>query len=357
MKKLLPLKPSLYILRRLLIPRMHDALFHISHMRRDYETAPAACAPGRRPPGAVGREGLDVEDVQRRAPDPTLLQRLVQGAIIDQRSPRRVDQQRRVLHVRQLPRAHDAPRPLAQHVVQAHHVGGGEQLVLADGRERRRACACAAESRKPHLFRLPVGALLRQVLAPADHAHAPREAPDARHGGAEPAQPHDAQRRARQAGRQPGLPLGARALHGRVVGGDVPRQGQDQRPRVLGRRVAAALLDVQLRPRPGGGGGSQQQPTAAAAAAVGAAPARRRGHADPELRGRGQVEGLELRAGGQEQLQVRERPEQRPGERRALPHRGDDGEGLQPLDQGAPAGLGGRGVVVRGQRIAECRDG
>jgi hypothetical protein len=214
--------------------------------------------------------------------------------------------------------------------VHRDHVGGGEQLLLA------------------HRLGADLLGLRRiQVLAPRHHVHAERPA-DLGHPPALTAQADHAQPLALQAGADRLLPAAAHAerrpagpaghLHPPVLGGDVPEQGQDEPPGQLGRR--------------------------------GPDPARA-AHGDPARGRRRQVDGRVGHAGGDQQPQPRELPQPLGVERGPLPHRHDDIERLQRVDQrlgprdvrGEDVDLGpfpDRGPVRAGQRnlliIVEDRD-
>jgi hypothetical protein len=210
------------------------------------------------------------------------------------------------------------------------HVGGGEQLLLADRLDVRLARMLGI-----------------QVLAPRHHMHAERPA-DIRHPPALVAQADHAQPLAVQADADRLLPAAAHAerrpagppgrLHPPVFLGNVPEQGQDEPPGQFGRR--------------------------------GPDPARA-AHGDSAQGRRIQVDGRVGHAGGDQQPQPREPAQPLGVERGPLPHRHDDIERLQRVDQrlgprdvrGENVDLGpfpDRGPVRTGQRnlliIIEDRD-
>ena len=218
----------------------------------------------------------------------------------------------------------------------ANHVGLAKQLLLGDDPEG--PVAVLVRLGQAHLARHPVGLLLRQARAPAHDLHAPRLEADLTRARPQAAEAH-------QPKRLPGQPRGhARLpparLDAAVVGADVARQRQHQRPRVLDGVDGA-----------GGAAGS-------GAGGRGAGAGRARGGRDDHavLRRHRHVEGVELRARHQQQLQVGQALEQRARERRALAHRRQHGEGLQPRDQSVVLRRRGLRVAVRRQRVGERGD-
>jgi hypothetical protein len=164
--------------------------------------------------------------------------------------------------------------------VEGDDVGGGEQLVLLDPAD--------ADLGRP---------LVGEVLAPGHHVHL-EGLPDPGDPRAEPAEAEDAEPVAREVGADGLLPP-AGADRG-VLLRHVPGDGEDQRPGQLG------------------GAGQVRAGTADGDAALG---------------GRGDVDGDVARAGGDQQLQVRQPLEHAAREGGALAHRDDDVEGLQAPDQ------------------------
>ncbi len=168
---------------------------------------------GQRPKLVVRGQRLGVEDVDRGRSDPALAQDADQGGLIDDRSARGVDQDRRGLHQPQFRCGNQPAGALTQHHMDRQHVALGEQLLL------------------PHRSR-PVlgGGLGGQVLAPRDGAH-PECPSDPRHSGADPAQAQQAEGLAVQPLADRDLP--AAAAHRLRLGGQVSCGTEDQRPGVL----------------------------------------------------------------------------------------------------------------------------
>jgi len=135
-----------------------------------------------------------------------------------------------------------------------------------------------------------------QVLAPRDHVH-PERLGDRGDLRAEPPQSDHAERRPREL--RPDRVLPAALAQRAILGDDVPRQREDQRPRQLDRRGDEA---------------------------VGA------GHDDAQLARRLQVDRRVHAARRDQQPQLRQPLQPRSRERRPLPHRHDDVEAREPLD-------------------------
>ena len=165
----------------------------------------------------VEGKGLLVEHVETRARDRSLSDRGHQRGLVDDRPARRVDQVGRRLHPGQLGGAQEPARAVAEHEVNAHHVGAGQQLVL--GHEGGADLG---------------GARGREVLAPGDHVHLERAA-DLGHARAQPAESDDAEGLAVQAEPAAHLPP---TLTGRaILDRNAPDEGEDESPRQLGRRI------------------------------------------------------------------------------------------------------------------------
>ena len=178
-------------------------------------------------------------------------------------------------------RADQPARAVAQHEMDGDDVGLAEQVFLRDvvGAARRR------------FFR-------REVLAPGDHVHAE----GFRHRGralAELAEADHAQRHAFEVAPERHLPGFAR-FHARVLEADAAGEFQHQ-------------------PEHDAGGGRADRAGAA--------------DGDAALGGGLEVERIVLGAGGDQELEVRQRLDHFARERRALAHADHDGEALQGLDR------------------------
>src|SRR5262245_35257925 len=124
----------------------------------------------------IGGQRLDVEDVEARAGDLLVLERLEQRAFDDDRPARGVDQVGRLLHQPEFARGDEAAVALAELHVDRQEVGVPEQVVLRD------------------VFDTDLlAALGREILAPGDALHAERLA-DAGRPRAELAEAEKAQR-------------------------------------------------------------------------------------------------------------------------------------------------------------------
>lgn len=78
------------------------------------------------------RARLVLEDVEPRAGDAALGERLVQRRLVDDRSARRVDEVGGRLHERETRLVEKAARLLGERDVHGHDVGAGEELVEPD---------------------------------------------------------------------------------------------------------------------------------------------------------------------------------------------------------------------------------
>ena len=167
----------------------------------------------------VRRRRLGLEDVDRRAGDLARLQSIGQCRFVDQPAPGAVDDPDRRLHQRDLAGADQVARLGRQRRVQAQEVAAAPEVV-----EPRDALDSELE-----------GLVGRQERVEAEDRHAEALGPRG-HREPDPAQADHAQRLAFElrAGEFGSLPF---ARLQTVVGlGDVSRQGQEQRHRVLGRR-------------------------------------------------------------------------------------------------------------------------
>ena len=185
------------------------------------------------PEGVQRGQRLDVEHIQRRACQLTFLQGLDQGSLIDNRPPRRIDQQRRGFHPAQCLGVHQASGALAEHQMHRQHIGLFEQLLFAD-------------MAHTHL-RGPFGG---EVLTPGDDAHA-KHLPELRDTLADAAQAENRQGLAVQVAAQPLLPYtGTQGIGFRheVAGG-----GHDQRPGQFRGCVLVAVGTAHLDAQGGGG--------------------------------------------------------------------------------------------------------
>src|SRR5690606_8109766 len=136
-------------------------------------------------------EGLAIEDVERRPGDPARAERLDEGGLVDDRTPRSIDEERRRLHARELARADVADRARRELELDRDDVALVEESFVVD--------AWDTDSR-----RCGVG----QVAAPRDDVHAER-ASDRHEGAPEVAEPEDAERLAREQRPERDLPAAA----------------------------------------------------------------------------------------------------------------------------------------------------
>ena len=175
----------------------------------------------------AGRGRLGLEDVDRRAGDLARVQGLSQRGLVDQAAPGAVDDPHRGLHPGQLRRADDVAGLGGHRRVQGQEVAPRPQVIQP------------LDALDAQLLRLLGG----QERVEADDRHAEPLRP-LRHRQPDPAQPDDAQRLALElrAGELVAVPL---AGFQAVVGlGDVPRQREQQRHGVLGRRDGVAARRV-----------------------------------------------------------------------------------------------------------------
>ena len=160
-----------------------------------------------------------VEDVEPRAEQPPLPQRVDQGSLVDQAAPGGVHHDRAVRHRIDAAPAQQVPRLRGERHVQGEGVARRDQLV-----EPERACS----GRLDHVVRnerVVDGHV--EPERPGLAGKGPAEAPEAQHPEPLPPQPPD---RSRDGG---GVP---EALPDRPVERqDAPRDRQKQRQRVVGR--------------------------------------------------------------------------------------------------------------------------
>ena len=277
------LEPGVDALDHLAIVVAKTVLGDVAEMRRQHEVVELA-------ERMVDRQRLDREHVDAGARDLLLRQRFQQRAFVDDRPARGVDEVGGRLHAREIGRADQAARALAEHHMDGDDVGGGEQFLLGGVADAD--------------FLAFLG---RQVRAPGDHVHAERLR-QLRHLGAELAEAEHAER--------PALDLhadeflqGFAGMHARVLAADIAGQFQDQ---------------------------AHGQGRGGIAAPLGAAQ-----HHAMVLGGLHVDRGV-AHARGDQEFQVRQRRKHRARKRRALAHRADDLEILQR----AGGGLGGRKGLV-----------
>ena len=178
--------------------------------------------------GWSARRRFRGDDVERGAGDLSALERIRQRLLVDQAAARRVDEDRRARHLRELRRGDHVARRGRQRAVQRDDVARAQHVL-----ERRVQRAHAGHA----------------LVAREQHAHAER-APDAGDRLPERAVADDAERRARESADRvvevaelPG-PLPGAVGHRLPVGADAAPQREDQRERVLGHRVHRVVADV-----------------------------------------------------------------------------------------------------------------
>ena len=109
----------------ILVERLVKTMRYVADMRRCQYVV-------ERPEGVRRRQRLSVEYVDRRAGDLLVLQHADQSLLFDDRPARRIDQQRRWLHSRQLRGGYQATRTAAQHQMDRQDIGPLEQFILGN---------------------------------------------------------------------------------------------------------------------------------------------------------------------------------------------------------------------------------
>jgi hypothetical protein len=235
----------------------------------------------------AGGQRLLIEDVERGAADLPRLQRREQCRTVDDRPARGVYDPGVGLHQPQHRAVHQALCTVAEPHVDGDEVGLAEQRLLIDRFDAR------------------LGRTLgREVLAPGDHPHAEGLAV-AGDQAAQAPEADDAQSGAAQVAAEADLP--AAVLERGHLAVEPARRCHEEAPGELRSRLRRG---------------------------------RRAAHRDAEFPGRGHVDRGVAVTGGDQQLQLGQPRQQRPGKRRALAHDAENLEVLKARDQGVRVGEG-----------------